>query len=102
MAFGREQRLAILRDRAADYVNVALTNITREFPANPLFIATGPGPYPTHREMHPAFYGCIDWHSCVEMHWVTIRLLKLFPDTVPADRARATLSELLTPGNIAA
>ena len=102
MAFGPEQRLAILRDRAADYVNVALTNIVREFPVNPLFIATGPGPYLTHREMHPAFYGCIDWHSCVEMHWVTVRLLKLFPDEAPASKARATLSELLTPDNIAA
>ena len=102
MAFGPEQRLAILRDRAADYVNVALTNIVREYPVNPLFIATGPGPYPTHREMHPAFYGCFDWHSCVELHWVTVRLLKLFPDDVPAEKARATLSELLTSENIAA
>jgi len=102
MAFGPEQRLAILRDRAADYVNVALTNIVREFPVNPLFIATGPGPYPTPREMPPAFYGCFDWHSCVELHWVIVRLLKLFPDDVPAEKARATLSELLTSENIAA
>ena len=102
MAFGPEQRLAILRDRAGDYVNVALTNIVREFPVNPLFIATGPGPYPTHREMHPSFYGCFDWHSCVELHWVIVRLLKLFPDDVPAEKARSTLSELLTSENIAA
>ena len=102
MAFGPEQRLAILRDRAADYVNVALTNIVREFPVNPLFIATGPGPYPTQPGNAPLLYGCFDWHSCVELHWVTVRLLKLFPDDVPAEKARATLSELLTSENIAA
>ena len=22
------------------------------------------------------FYGSFDWHSCVEMHWVLVRLLK--------------------------
>jgi hypothetical protein len=102
MAFGPEERLAILRKRAAEYVDVSLTNIVREYPVMPIFIATGPGPYPTHRETHPAFFGCFDWHSCVELHWVTVRLLKLFPGQVPGERARATLSELLTPENLTA
>jgi len=31
-------------------------------------------------ELHPAFYGCFDWHSSVHGHWMLIRLLKLFPD----------------------
>jgi hypothetical protein len=102
MTFGSEERLNILREQAAEYIDVSLANITREYPVMPIFIATGPGPYPTHRETHPAFYGCFDWHSCVELHWVTIRLLKLFPDQVAGDRARSTLSELLTSENIAA
>ncbi|HEY7036821.1 MAG TPA: DUF2891 domain-containing protein [Thermomicrobiales bacterium] len=101
MTFDRDHRLALLRERAADYAQVALTNITREYPNMPYFIATGPGPYPTHRDYHPAFYGCFDWHSCVEMHWVLVRLLRLFPDAVPGDAARATLGDLLTAENIA-
>jgi hypothetical protein len=101
MPFDRTRRLATLRDLAAGYVDVALNNIVREYPNMPFFIATDPGPYPTHRESHPAFFGCFDWHSCVEMHWVIVRLLRLFPDAVPGDAARATLSELLTPENIA-
>src|SRR5215211_2080970 len=36
-----------------------------------------------------------------EMHWVVVRLLRLFPDVVPGEDARATLDELLTPENIA-
>jgi hypothetical protein len=67
----------------------------------PYFIATGPGPYPTHRELHPAFYGCFDWHSCVEMHWVIVRMLRMFPDEVDGVAARAALNEHLTSENIA-
>jgi HEPN domain-containing protein len=35
----------------------------------------GPEDRPTPREAHPAFYGCFDWHSSVEMHWVLGRYL---------------------------
>ena len=101
MAFGSEKRLDILRGRAAEYAEVALTNIVREFPVMPIFIATGPEPYPTHRDLHPAFFGCFDWHSCVEIHWVIVRLLKRFPDEIPSESARQSLSDLLTPDNIA-
>jgi len=27
-------------------------------------------------ELHPAFYGCLDWHSSVHGHWMLVRLLK--------------------------
>lgn len=30
-------------------------------------------------ELHPAFYGCFDWHSSVHGHWMLVRLLKTFP-----------------------
>jgi hypothetical protein len=99
--FDRETRLALLRERAADYVDIALRNIQREFPHMPHYIATGPGPYPSHRELHPTFFGCFDWHSCVEMYWVAIRLMRLFPDAVNDRNARDTISSLLTPEHIA-
>ncbi len=102
MAFGEEERRALLRERAAAYVAVALESITREYPVSAVFVATGPAPYPTHRELHPAFYGCYDWHSCVEMEWAVARLLRLFPEQVPAAAARDTLNALLTPEHIAA
>jgi hypothetical protein len=101
MPFDREQRAAVLRERAAGYARVALAGITREYPHMPYFVATGPADYRTHRELHPAFYGCFDWHSCVEMHWAVVRLLRRFPDAVPGEEARATLGELLTEEKIA-
>ena len=29
--------------------------------------------------LHPAFYGCFDWHSAVHGHWSLVSLLKQFP-----------------------
>jgi len=101
MEFAAAERLSLLRERAAAYTAVALESVTREYPVSALFVATGPGPYPTHRELHPAFFGCYDWHSCVEMEWAVVRLLRLFPEQVPA-AARDTLNALLTPEHIAA
>ena len=34
----------------------------------------------TPKELHPAFYGCFDWHSAVHGHWSLVSLLKDFPD----------------------
>lgn len=32
------------------------------------------------KELHPAFYGCFDWHSSVHGHWSLVYLLKKFPN----------------------
>lgn len=34
----------------------------------------------TPRELHPAFFGCFDWHSSVHGHWSLVKLLKNFPE----------------------
>lgn len=30
-------------------------------------------------ELHPVFYGCLDWHSSVHGHWMLVKLLKEYP-----------------------
>lgn len=32
------------------------------------------------KRLHPAFYGCFDWHSSVHGHWSLVYLLKNYPD----------------------
>ena len=32
------------------------------------------------KQLHPAFYGCFDWHSSVHGHWSLVYLLKKFPE----------------------
>lgn len=41
----------------------------------------GPDDIPLPHEVHPAFDGCFDWHSAIEMHWALVRMLRLSPDS---------------------
>src|SRR5680860_1149999 len=100
MPFDASSRTSLLRQNAATYVNLAIRNIEREYPCMPWMVVDGPGPLPSHRDLHPAFFGSFDWHSCVEMYWTAIRLLRLFPDDTPQQPARAAISALLTPGPV--
>ncbi len=97
MELDPESRQRALTELADPYLGMALKNITREFPVYPWYVATRPGTYPTHREAHPVFYGSFDWHSCVEMHWVIVRLLRLVPEAGMATRAIEQLDALITP-----
>src|SRR5438046_5485580 len=85
-----------LEARAEAYVRVALANIEREFPHAEALFQTREGSVPRPRELHPAFYGSLDWHSCVEMHWVLVRLLRLTPERVPESELRTALDSHLS------
>lgn len=50
--------------------------------------------------LHPAFYGCFDWHSSVHGHWSLVKLLKMFPDMEGAGRIKKVLSEDLSKEHI--
>jgi len=54
------------------------------------------------RELTPAFYGCLDWHSDVHGHWLLVRLIRLFPDAPFVTAARTAVARSLSPANIAA
>lgn len=54
------------------------------------------------RELHPAFYGCFDWHSAVHGHWSLVKLLKEFPGLEKAPFIREKLRENLSKANIEA
>lgn len=51
-------------------------------------------------ELHPAFYGCFDWHSAVHAHWSLVSLLKQFPDLEQAAKIRELLKKSLSEENI--
>ena len=62
----------LILERAAAWAAVGLDNIRREYPNDIRHTMTGPDDRPLPREVHPAFYGSFDWHSCVEMHWMLV------------------------------
>ena len=93
----------LLQENAAAYARVAMGNIGREFPNGSYYTVNGPGDFPGRpRERNPVFYGSYDWHSCVEMHWLLIRLLRTAADSVPGDQIRATLDQQFAPEALAA
>jgi hypothetical protein len=51
-------------------------------------------------QLHPAFYGCFDWHSSVHGHWMLIKILKLFPDLPEAGAIRKAINRTITIENI--
>ncbi len=85
-----------LRRVASVYTDAILAGVRREYPNDLRHTTTGPDDRPTPRQVHPAFYGCYDWHSCVEMHWALVRLLRLIPDALDRDAAFSTLTAHLT------
>src|SRR5687768_15763618 len=56
----------------------------------------------TPKQLHPAFYGCFDWHSCVHGYWMMARLLKQFPALPQAGQITRLFNESITPEKIAA
>ena len=60
---------------AGAFADVALKNVTREYPRHIIHLLTAPAADLAPRTLHPAFYGSYDWHSAVHMHWLLARLL---------------------------
>ncbi len=51
-------------------------------------------------ELHPAFYGCFDWHSAVHGHWSLVSLLKQFPDLENRNEIEQKLLKNISKENI--
>lgn len=54
------------------------------------------------RNLHPAFYGCFDWHSAVHGHWSLVSLLKQFPNLDHATEIERRLLKNISKEHIAA
>lgn len=50
--------------------------------------------------LHPAFYGCFDWHSAVHGHWLLVRLIRQYPDIKQSAEIRRLLTDNLSSSNI--
>ncbi|WP_303317898.1 DUF2891 domain-containing protein [Flavivirga abyssicola] len=50
--------------------------------------------------LHPAFYGCFDWHSAVHGHWSLVSLLKSFPEIDTTGAIKQKLLKNISKENI--
>jgi hypothetical protein len=88
---------------ANGYAELAVAGLEREYPNAPQLMLGSPADLRTNRDLHPAFYGCFDWHSSVHSHWLLVRLLRtgLLSTSVGNDAIRV-LDAHLTTGHLAA
>jgi len=85
---------------AARFADLALKCLHQEYPNHISHTLNSDADARPPRELTPAFYGCLDWHSDVHGHWLLVRLLRLMPQAPFAARARSELQRSFTPEKI--
>jgi len=88
--------------RASHFAKLALKCVRQEYPNKLDHVMGGAAEVQSPKVLHPAFYGCFDWHSSVHGHWMLVKVLREFPALPEADEIRAVLNENLAPERIAA
>ncbi len=96
------QALSLTRSQASHFARLALKCVSKEFPNKPEHVMNDDGDVRNPKALHPAFYGCYDWHSSVHGHWMLVRLLRMFPDLPEARDIRKALGTNLRKDNILA
>ena len=91
----------LTEELSSKLARVALANITREYPRHIQHLSTSADEELDERALHPAFYGSYDWHSAVHMHWLLMRVLRLYPVSRNAPPISDALDMHLTLENIA-
>jgi hypothetical protein len=92
----------LTEDLASRLARVALANIVREYPRHIQHLVSSADDELRERILHPAFYGSYDWHSAVHMHWLLLRVLRLYPVARIAPDITDALDVHLTPAAIEA
>src|SRR4030095_12470986 len=92
---------ALTIESASNFARITLTCVSKEYPNSPGYILNGPDDVQAPAKVHPAFYGCYDWHSSVHGHWMLARLLRMFPSLPEAPQIRKALNDNLSAKKIA-
>ena len=96
------QDISLTETQASHFAGLALKCVAREFPNKPEHVMNNSADVQSPKSLHPAFYGCYDWHSSVHGHWMLVRLLVMFPNLPQTQEIRKALSANLTAENIRA
>ena len=88
----------VLAAEVANFARLALSCVHKEYPNHISHTLQGDADVAPPRELTPAFYGCLDWHSSVHGHWLLARLVRLYPESAFAEAARTALAQSLTEG----
>jgi hypothetical protein len=90
---------SLTREQAIHFADLALKCICREYPNKPEHVLNSAADVRSPKELHPAFYGCFDWHSSVHGHWMLVRLMQMFSGLPQEKQIRTALNGNLTEEN---
>lgn len=96
VAFLEEEPVKMTLERANTLAELPLGCINVEYPNKLNQTLGSPEDIAEPKELHPAFYGCFDWHSSVHGHWALVNLLKNFPGLEKEAAIRSKLQESLS------
>ena len=85
---------------ASKFAKLALSHITREYPNLLYHMLNGPDDVRPPRELHPIFFGSLDWHSCVHGYWLLATVLRLYPENPESAAIRDLFDAQLTPAKV--
>lgn len=82
---------------ASAFARIALANTEREYPRAVAHLLRTASDELAPKKVHPAFFGSYDWHSAAHMHWLLVRVLRLYPMLPENGRIAALLDAHLSP-----
>ena len=91
---------SLAKEQASAFARLALKGLSKEFPNKPEHVLGRAADLKSPKDLHPAFYGCYDWHSSVHGHWMLVRLLRLFPQLTEASEIRSVFRDHLSAENL--
>ena len=92
---------SLTENGAVRFATLALDCLHREYPNKLNQVLSDETRLLPPQTLHPAFYGCFDWHSSVHGHWMLTRLLQEFPQLPQRRQIVDGLSQSLSPENVA-
>src|ERR687896_2538696 len=95
-------QLSLNQTQASHFAKLALKCVRKEFPQKLDHTMNDASEVRNPKQLHPAFYGCFDWHSTVHGHWMLVHLLKTFPNIPEARQIREALDDNFGAKNITA
>ena len=87
-------------DMANTLSKLPLKCMEQEYPNKLNQVIGGDEDLQSPKALHPAFYGCFDWHSAVHGHWSLVSLLKQFPEIDNAQLIKQKLLQNISKENI--
>jgi len=92
--------ITLNKETAENLARLPLKCIQTEYPNKLNQVLGDSTEYGTPKELHPAFYGCFDWHSSVHGHWMLVHIMAQFPDLKYQNEIKLLLKAQISKENI--